>query len=156
MFTGSFEILNEIYKNEGLRGLYVGSGGMLLREIPFNSLQMAFYSSLKDLSSSKIEIIRILPLLSSPLFTSAFLGVVASFLAAILTQPADVIKTRLMAEKNRNSNVFKELNEIIKTDGVGGLYVGLTPRILLCTVGGLLYFLISDTVNNSFTILHPP
>ena len=155
MFIGSFEILDEIYKNEGLRGLYVGSGGMLLREIPFNSLQMAFYSSLKDLPLSKIEIITSLPLLTSHLFTSAFLGVVASFLAAILTQPADVIKTRLMAEKNRNSNVFKELNEIIKTDGVGGLYVGLAPRILLCTVGGLLYFLISDTVNNSFNI-HPP
>ena len=155
IFIGSFEILDEIYKNEGLRGLYVGSGGMLLREIPFNSLQMAFYSSLKDLPLSKIEIITSSIFLSSHLFTSAFLGVVASFLAAILTQPADVIKTRLMAEKNRNSNVFKELNEIIKTDGFGGLYVGLAPRILLCTVGGLLYFLISDTVNNSFNI-HPP
>jgi hypothetical protein len=155
IFIGSFEILDVIYKNEGLRGLYVGSGGMLLREIPFNSLQMAFYSSLKDLPLSKIEIITSSTFLSSHLFTSAFLGVVASFLAAILTQPADVIKTRLMAEKNRNSNVFKELNEVIKTDGVGGLYVGLAPRILLCTVGGLLYFLISDTVNNSFSI-HPP
>ena len=163
---GSLEIIRQISVNEGIAGFYVGSGGMLLREIPFNSLQMAFYASLKEISDKSHFLDNILQpdstSFSSGSLDSAILGFVASFFAAILTQPADVIKTRLMAERkpliNENgeqyrSNVYNEFLDIINSEGVTGLFKGIKPRILLCTIGGLIYFFIADLTSTSFNLI---
>ena len=122
----------------------MGSGGMLLREIPFNSFQMAFFASLKDL----------IPMQNSSL-QSATLGLLASLLAAVLTQPADVIKTRLMTDKRGSTGrqtIYTEFMRILHEDGLQGLFVGLKARILLCTIGGLIYFYVADFVNSNFIV----
>ena len=129
--ANSWEIFNDIKDNEGFQGFYAGSIGMLLREIPFNSFQMAFFASLKDVvdlqqaffSIAKLSFLRDSALLrgvgsgfddimtsttispgndSFGSFESALLGLIASFLAAVLTQPADVLKTKLMVANTTN------------------------------------------------------
>lgn len=39
---------------------------------------------------------------------------------------------------------------IYNTYGVSGLYLGLTPRLLLCSVGGAFYFLASEAVKGFY------
>ena len=39
--------INEIWKNRGIKGFYVGYLSLVMREIPFSSLQFPFYEALK-------------------------------------------------------------------------------------------------------------
>jgi hypothetical protein len=153
---GSLEIVREIGASEGLAGFYVGSYSMLLREIPYNSFQMAFYAAFKEVLFSSNS--NVLGAAVSGSNQAAVLGLIASFLASVLTQPADVIKTRLMRDKKYHvegatPTIYSEFVDILESEGPRGLYTGLQPRVLLCTVGGLVYFYIAEFVNDNFSFL---
>ena len=173
----SWEIFNNIKDNYGIQGFYAGSIGMLLREIPFNSFQMTFFTSLKDtidfqkvfFSITKLSFLQYgydddnMKVIAASLsdgdnvgynsFESALLGVIASLLAAIITQPADVVKTKLMVtekvtdqEDQEKKKILRVFNNILRDEGVKGLFAGLKSRVLLCTLGGLIYFFVADVV----------
>ena len=104
---------------------------MMLREVPFNSIQMATFYWLKDDVHVMAE---------DPLMQSAVLGLVAAGAAALATQPADTIKTRLMKADGGDENVASMTVKIWRASGLRGLYVGLGSRLLLVSLGGLIYF----------------
>jgi hypothetical protein len=54
-------------------------------------------------------------------------------------QPFDVIKTRQMVER-RNGNIFEEMRSIYANEGIRGLWLGGTQRVLLVGIGGGVYF----------------
>ena len=88
---GSLSILKDILKKEGIRGLYRGYHVSLLTYAPSSGLWWAFYGGfykkskeIKLLSSEKIPI----PLVQ------AVCGMSSGLLAAILTNPLDVFRTR--------------------------------------------------------------
>jgi len=76
----------------GLRGLFLGNNAQLLRELPYNAIQMATFDFLRD----KVMPASV-PAGIDPATLSAGLGFLAAGFAAALTQPADTVKTRLMA-----------------------------------------------------------
>jgi hypothetical protein len=85
---------------EGIRGLFLGNNAQLLRELPYNAIQMATFDYLKDrlVGTDAASPSLMLSRWGVDLATfSAGLGFVAAGLAAALTQPADTVKTRLMA-----------------------------------------------------------
>ena len=137
----------------GIRGLYQGGGAQLIREIPYNAIQMATFQLFKEsLASSSI----VSPFGLGSASISGVLGLVAAAIAAVLTQPADVIKTKVMTatEENytsedgqQNHLITEESYGIIKTakniyanEGLNGFFVGLTPRLILVSLGGMVYF----------------
>ena len=64
----------------------------MLRELPFNAIQMTLFQTFKETFDSPLSLMHI----SDPTIISAYFGLIASTLAALLTQPVDVIKTKLM------------------------------------------------------------
>ena len=80
--------LNDII-SDGMLGLYKGYGITILREIPFSLIQFPIYEHFK-LTISKT--------LNRPTksYEAALCGSVSGGIAAALTTPLDVIKTRLM------------------------------------------------------------
>eukprot|EP01041_Mallomonas_annulata_P010799 gene10799-22544_t len=174
-----FQLLfNQITAKRGLIGLYLGGGAQLLREIPYNSLQMASFAALQEYSVSyKIPL--------DPPLIAAVLGLLAAAFAALLTQPADVVKTRIMTDLEQTidnvvvecdedlllqtpitpiprttssttspdspsqsqlqswwmqSSVIREGVAVVREEGVAGLFSGLVPRLLLVSIGGMVYF----------------
>jgi len=117
----------------GLRGLYQGGGAMMLREVPFNAIQMASFYSLNEYLPEDL-------LTADPTARSGLLGLLAAGVAALATQPADTIKTRLMKADSKGETVKSMATKIWKANGVRGLYVGLWSRLLLVSIGGLIYF----------------
>lgn len=124
---------------EGLRGLFLGNNAQLLRELPYNAIQMATFDFLKDklVGTDAASPSLMLSHWGVDLATfSAGLGFVAAGLAAALTQPADTVKTRLMAgqeyandvrrkrrarfEHSEDDEMPKELGERLR-DGSGGV-----------------------------------
>ena len=83
----------------GIRGLFLGNNAQLLRELPYNAIQMAVFDFLKDQfvgNAASRNLMLTTWGVDLPTF-SAGLGFIAAGVAAALTQPADTVKTRLMA-----------------------------------------------------------
>lgn len=128
-------VLRNIRRTQGVRALWRGLGPTLLRDAPFSAIYWSTYESLKDPARS---------ILPHRMFTtgndfSVYLGagIGAGGLAALCTVPADVIKTRRQAVfatagvglRSRTSTPFVIAREIVRTDGVRGLFRGAGPRV---------------------------
>ena len=77
---------------------------------------------------------------------SSLCGSVAGGIAAGLTTPLDVVKTRLMTQtggKGAAGNyqgLLDCLVRVAKEEGVGALYRGLVPRVVNIALGGAIFF----------------
>ena len=85
-------ILRHIYGNYGFRGLYKGFGPLLLREIPFSCIQMPTYELAKSMYIRHDK-----PFMTTTETLKA--GFIAGSVAAVLTNPIDVIKTNIMTQR---------------------------------------------------------
>jgi solute carrier family 25 S-adenosylmethionine transporter 26 len=96
-------ITRQIWSIHGPVGLYRGFGITLLREIPFTSIQFPLYEALKQYWSITMGT----P--PSPL-EAALCGSAAGIVAAALTTPLDVIKTRWILHKVCHRSLLLLLN----------------------------------------------
>ena len=127
-------------KRLGLKGLYQGGTAMMLREVPFNGVQMATFFYLREASLVSLGQQWVQRLDLDPVVYSGALGLVAAGFAALITQPADTIKTRLMKVNAGNETIFSVAEKINEKRGLRGFYVGLKSRLALVSAGGLIYF----------------
>ena len=91
-------------------------------------------------------------------------------MAALLTQPADVLRTKLMLRPissgegsveeedsssssassssniNSSSTLLSAVKGIWEQEGGAGFFRGLVPRLLIVTLGGIVYFYVADVV----------
>lgn len=148
------QLIRDAVSTGGIKALYVGGEAQLLREIPYNVIQFTCYESLKDI------IVGTSLALYDSASVAAVLGLIASSIAALITQPIDVIKTKLMtSDDSNNSNNSRGSSksqsfvqctiETVRNEGFSGLYVGLIPRLLLVASGGSIYFFILTKVVNT-------
>ena len=168
---------------KGIMGLYQGGGAQLIREIPYNAIQMATFQLFKETLLKDTHNFDGSLLGLSPAITSAVLGLFAAAIAALLTQPADVIKTRLMTKiendaENDNEEhstvsplestlesvvkkdkkdkerlgIIKTSQQILSEGGWKGFFVGLTPRLILVSLGGMVYFWAAEVATEMFQV----
>ncbi|KAN0003763.1 hypothetical protein ACTFIZ_009919 [Dictyostelium cf. discoideum] len=142
----SFKLYRDIVNNVGIKGLWRGLGPTLVRDVPFSAIYWAGYEVLKNkLMKSQID-----PNFSrnskSPFFINFIAGATSGTLAAVLTTPIDVIKTRIQMSaqqtlspsltaqqqldfiKKNNSSIY-HLKQILAQEGWKGLTKGLVPRV---------------------------
>ncbi|VDM77254.1 unnamed protein product [Strongylus vulgaris] len=82
----------------------------------------------------------------SPL-EGAACGSVAGSVAAAITTPLDVAKTRIMLSKTPKApTILMTLKEVHSVGGVKALFSGVTPRVLWMAVGGFVFFGAYETV----------
>ncbi|GJQ08610.1 hypothetical protein GpartN1_g401.t1 [Galdieria partita] len=116
-----------IIHTEGIRGLYTGITSTMLRDIPFTSLQFTFFELLKIATRkwnhrehlSHTETLN--------------LGISAGGLAAALTTPFDVIKTRLQTQQvqqPRYKGILHCMVRISKEEGFRAFFKGMVMRVL--------------------------
>jgi len=73
-------------------------------------------------------------------------GSFAGAVAAALTTPLDVAKTRIMLEAKgsdaakKYTGTVQTLSKITRDEGAAALFKGLTPRVGWITVGGFIFF----------------
>lgn len=135
--TPRMEIANLI-RNEGYRSFWKGLGPMLARDVPFSGLYWFLFekikSALKDVAPAPST-----TALISPDVKLAFVsGAAAGSLAAFVTTPFDVLKTRQQVEvacKASDPNckppgVFHLISDILRSEGPQRLFAGAVPRTL--------------------------
>ncbi|KAI6044857.1 mitochondrial carrier domain-containing protein [Pisolithus marmoratus] len=126
-----------VLRNDGVKGFYRGFGITVIREIPFTSLQFPLYEYLKYRLSLALD--------SRPLHAAeaAVCGSIAGGVAAALTTPLDVLKTRVMLDMRDPSSRFPSLltraRQIYVNEGVNALFAGVVPRTLWISAGGAVF-----------------
>ena len=133
----TFSNLRVEVMNKGPRVLFRGLVPTLYRDVPFSAIYFTGYESMKLVLSGAGFGERRDDSLRRQDFAVAFLsGATSGFVAAIFTQPFDVIKTRLQAfehQSTSHTNVPKTTmqvwRQIMQTEGAKGLMRGVSPRV---------------------------
>nr|XP_046255971.1 solute carrier family 25 member 40 isoform X2 [Scatophagus argus] len=121
-------------QSEGLLSLWRGLGPTLLRDVPFSAMYWYNYETGKKWLCEWYST-------REPTFAITFLsGAVSGSIAAIVTLPFDVVKTKRQVElgelqaKNLSclvsSSTFSVMSRIVAQDGFGGLFKGFLPRLI--------------------------
>ncbi|KPM04870.1 hypothetical protein NH340_JMT00903 [Sarcoptes scabiei] len=134
------DALRHTYRSDGVRGLCSGLLPTLMRDAPFSGLYFLFYSQLKQLIPNDQNELKYLPkqysnstILSSSSLT--FLcGLSAGLLASMVTQPMDVIKTRMQLKPQEYSSFIRTTFLMIKKEKFRNLFAGLLPRMMRRTL----------------------
>ncbi|XP_067869228.1 mitochondrial glutathione transporter SLC25A40-like [Heterodontus francisci] len=118
---------------DGLLSLWRGWGPTVLRDVPFSATYWFNYELMKNQFCKKYNV-------SEPTFAiSFFSGASSGAIAAVLTLPFDVVKTRRQIELGELSTIktqrtlsstWKIMERIVSESGFGGLFVGLLPRLM--------------------------
>lgn len=148
-------LMHIIRSNQGseiVRELYRGGGITLLREVPFTIIQFPLWEAMKIWHVRRFSQVSGRPGLvdhkgtktdwhaadSIAALPSALYGSLAGAVAAALTCPLDVLKTRLMLSRER-VGAFTMLRQILRTSGPGALFAGIAPRTAWISVGGAVF-----------------
>jgi hypothetical protein len=130
-----------------IRELYRGAGITIAREIPFTVLQFTMWESMKATYAQRYlrrEEGASIKESQIPASTSAMFGSVAGAIAAGLTTPLDVIKTRVMLARRGDGGVdapvrVKEIVRGIAQEGLGAFWRGIGPRVAWIGIGGAVF-----------------
>lgn len=118
-----------------VRRMWTGLGATVLRDAPFSALYWVGYENMKkhllsafDIPNAEAHMVHIV------------CGGASGMMAALLTHPIDVVKTRIQSQYNQEAaSASKELKQsltirnvvqsITREEGMRGLFRGLLPRV---------------------------
>lgn len=144
--ASSLSALRAILANtsgEGVfRGLYRGWSTTIMREIPFTIIQFPLYEYLKSVRAKQQGLPEVAPI------EGAICGSFAGGVAAALTTPLDVIKTRLMLHKTP-IGVTTLVRNIIAEDGYKAFWKGIGPRTMWISAGGAIFLGVYELVKKN-------
>lgn len=133
--------VNSIYQSEGITGFYSAWRPTMARNVPF---VMTTFTTMEFLKQRRLQQkpdrtdLNVLEHLS--------IGMTSALVAGLITQPIDVIKTRLMTQAASTAVPYKNavdcFVQIIKTEGPLTLYAGMKQRATyMCLLWGITFTL---------------
>lgn len=130
-YAGLITATREIARSEGLRGFFKGAGATAARDAPYAGIYVGFYEASKSVLSPAVTPWNAARDASSS--TSALVnfssGALAATLATTVTNPPDVVKTRLQLMPEKYTNTFQTVRLLIKEEGLASLWGGLGLRV---------------------------
>ncbi|KAG7664846.1 uncharacterized protein J8A68_001604 [[Candida] subhashii] len=139
----------EIIREKGITGLYAGLESALYGITLTNFIYYYFYEFTANLFlKSKKSHQRGLTT-----FESIITGAIAGAVTCVGSNPFWVANTRMMTEKKKkgegktSSSTFKALLDIIEKDGVGTLFAGVLPALIL-VINPIIQYTIFEQIKN--------
>lgn len=153
-----------IISTEGIRGLFYGFGATAMRDAPFAGLYVYFYEHSRRAITSLIldekkgsPTSPPVPLSSNsshqpslgnilrPAVNMAS-GLIGGFIATTLTNPFDMIKTRIQVRPTEYTNTVQAVFRVVREEGVVSLFSGYLPRALRKTLSAAITWTIYEEV----------
>lgn len=116
------------------RELYRGWSITIMREVPFTVIQFPLWEGLKSWSLARSGSGR----KQVSAGESAIFGSIAGAIAAGVTTPLDVLKTRLMLAREKIP-ATQMLSNILRESGPGAFFSGIGPRVMWISIGGAVF-----------------
>lgn len=167
----TLQAFQAVWRETGLRGYYRGFAGTIGREvravecdptpqrgskaeracadtrlaqIPFTCIQFPLYEYLKLSIAQSSRNANGHTTKAIPTWQAGLAGSVAGAIAAGLTTPLDVVKTRIMLDRHApeggvNTRILPTLRHIFVNEGVRALFSGFVPRTLWIGLGGFVF-----------------
>ncbi|KAG0232793.1 hypothetical protein BGW41_001727 [Actinomortierella wolfii] len=149
-FATTSGAVRAVIQNEGFRGFYRGYFSTVVREIPFTCIQFPLYEAMKKNWARRTDRNAV------DAWEAAICGSIAGGIAAGLTTPLDVIKTRLMlsqraaagaatttaaaaANSAYYSGIVSTFRRIWVEEGPRALFSGIGPRVMWISIGGSIF-----------------
>ena len=114
------------------REMYRGWNVTILREIPFTVIQFPLWEAMKEWRC------RTKGRHTISAAESAFFGSAAGAVAAGVTTPLDVLKTRIMLSTKKQKSMTL-LTQILRDSGPKAFFAGIGPRVLWISAGGAIF-----------------
>ena len=152
MITGNvrisgIEMARRIIRQDGIRGLYRGMGASIMTFVPASAVWWSAYGAWQSEVWTFLDYYRGVehhrgPTLRSErdiLSVQVVSGVLTGWTTALITNPLDVIKTRI---QTRDSAAEERLGwigtgkQVFKNDGIQGFYRGVVPRMASASIWG--------------------
>lgn len=185
VYKGIFHAFTSIARQEGRRGLFSGLVPAIIRDAPFSAMYMLIYLRTKEslgravgLQDNRSGIVRNL---SQPRQEQSATGMqadksisrsseqsltrIVNFasgafgggLATLLTQPQDVVKTRMQLSQkfadgspSRYSGVTEATRRVFNEEGFYGFFRGSSPRFLKRILGSAITWMVFEECNNFY------
>lgn len=123
-------------RDGGVGMLWRGLGATLWRDVPFSAIYFASYETGKQMLTGGGLGESRTGGFSQEFAISFAVGSVSGSIAALVTHPFDVLKTRLQADAinsvdgaRRGAGVVPALTQTVRMEGFAGLFCGLAPRL---------------------------
>ena len=130
-YAGLFTATKEIARTEGLRGFFKGAGTTVIRDAPYAGIYLGFYEGSKTMLSSATAPVGAEQNVSggASALVNFCSGALAATLATTMTNPPDVVKTRLQLEPEKYKNAVQAVRLLLKEEGLASLWGGLGLRV---------------------------
>lgn len=130
-----------IAKKEGVTGFYSAWKPTMARNVPFVMITFTTMDMLK-----RVLLQRDVEKRDLGVWDNVLLGISSAFIAGIVTNPADVVKTRLMTQAASTQMPYSSAMDcmltILRTEGVGTFYSGFKQRsTYMCLLWGMTFAL---------------
>ncbi|BBN11863.1 hypothetical protein MPTK1_5g15390 [Marchantia polymorpha subsp. ruderalis] len=133
VYPGFFKGIMRIGKEEGVQGLWRGTGAALLREASYSSIRMGAYEPFKKAFGADNPA-------HTPLWIKVAAGASAGTIGSAIANPTDVIMIRMQAPALSTSiagvsgswqyrGPFHAFGSIARTEGLRGLFRGVGPTM---------------------------
>ncbi|KAF9096388.1 S-adenosylmethionine transporter [Mortierella sp. AD031] len=143
-FQTTTAALKSVIHNEGILGFYRGYFSTVAREIPFSCIQFPLYEYMKKTRATATERSTVDP------WEAAICASIAGGIAAAITTPLDVVKTRVMlSQRNPTgangpssayySGISSTFKRILAEEGPRALFSGVGPRVMWISIGGSIF-----------------
>lgn len=154
-YRGVAQALQLIYRTEGPRGLTRGLLPTLLRDVPFSSFYFMFYSQTRHALPAEVTEGQWGDL------ATFCCGLVSGLGASVVTQPADVVKTRVQLTalagagggslgNGGSGSLGNAIGLIYQEGGSRAFFSGLAPRVLRRTFMAAMAWTVYERVSKTF------
>ncbi|GMI95140.1 EMBRYO DEFECTIVE 104, suppressor of high stearate content 1, SODIUM HYPERSENSITIVE 1 [Hibiscus trionum] len=118
------QVFDKVTMTEGWKGLFRGNFVNVIRVAPSKAIELLAYETVKKkLTPEHGEQPKL------PLPASFIAGAVGGVSSTLLTYPLELLKTRLTVNDDYK-NLLDAIVKIVRAEGPGGLYKGLTPSVI--------------------------
>ncbi|ORY79458.1 mitochondrial phosphate carrier protein [Protomyces lactucae-debilis] len=128
-----------IFREEGLGAFYAGFGPILFKQVPYTMAKFVVFEKASEVLFKSYGTPK--ELMSPSTITGLTLtsGLIAGIAAAIISQPADTLLSKVnKTPKAPGQSTSSLLVQLAKQAGIGGLFGGVGPRVVM--VGTLTAF----------------
>jgi len=133
-YNGIGDWLKQIYSKAGVRGFFGGIGLNLFRNSVMNAAELTTYDSAR-------QYVLFNTLLPDAPYLYLFYGMAAGVVGSFVSQPIDILKTRVMNNPDLYKNGWHWFKMTLKNDGVLKFYSGITPFMVRAVGFNSFFFL---------------
>ncbi|KAL9058371.1 MAG: hypothetical protein Q9162_001826 [Coniocarpon cinnabarinum] len=136
--TGTFNGISKITSTEGFAGLYKGLNPLWGRQIPYTMMKFASFETIVEMIYARMAKPKNEYSKTTQTAVSFTGGYLAGILCAIVSHPADVLVSKLNADRKPGESFGTATSRIYSNIGFAGLWNGLPVRIVMIgTLTGL-------------------